>query len=222
VGAELTIESGFMKIQTVIRAAVVFAAMGAMLVGAGPVTGDTKPAVTASVAAVPAPNASTCPYVDLRFEVVVEERRLYLFDGGREVASHPVSVGKPGHETPRGEYEITLVTWNPDWIPPDSEWAEGREPKDPGEESNPMGRAKILWNAPYYTIHGTEAEHSLGEAQSHGSVRVSNPVVKELAELVMECGGAPRGEAWYEEVRASPTDMREVEIPDPIPLAVRG
>jgi lipoprotein-anchoring transpeptidase ErfK/SrfK len=210
-----------MNTQTLFRAAVVFAAMGAMLAGAGPAAGGAEPHANAAVAAVPAPNASDCPYDDLRFEVVVGERRLYLFDGDREVESHPVSVGKPGHETPRGEFEITLVTWNPDWIPPDSEWAEGRDPKEPGEEGNPMGRAKILWKAPYYTIHGTEAEHSLGEAQSHGSVRVSNPVVKELAELVMECGGAARSDAWYEEVRASPTDMREVEIHEPIPLEVR-
>lgn len=165
--------------------------------------------------------AADCPYADLRMEVVVSDRTLDVYDGDRAVASHPVAVGQPGHETPRGSYEMTVVTWNPDWIPPDSDWAEGRERKAPGEAGNPMGRAKILWSAPYYTVHGTEAEHSLGEAASHGSIRVSNPVVMALAELVMECGGAARPGAWYRDVKASPSDMREVPIPDPIPFAVR-
>jgi murein L,D-transpeptidase YcbB/YkuD len=179
----------------------------------------------AGIARVAWPGATAtgpdCPYDDLWMEVVVPERELRVYDGDERVATHPVAVGQPGHETPRGEYELSLVTWNPDWIPPDSEWAEGRERKDPGEPGNPMGRAKILWNAPYYTVHGTEAEQSLGEAASHGSVRVSNPVVKELGELVMECGGAARDESWYREVRASPTDMREVPLPEPIPFTVR-
>lgn len=166
------------------------------------------------------PAGPACPYDDLRMEVVVSERMLYVHDGDEVIRTHQVAVGQPGHETPPGDYELTLVTWNPDWIPPDSDWAADREPKDPGEEGNPMGRAKILWNPPYYTVHGTEAEHSLGEAASHGSIRVSNPVVKELAELVMECGGASRSQQWYDEVRASPADMREVAIPEPIPFLV--
>jgi hypothetical protein len=169
----------------------------------------------------PAGAAAQCPYDNLWMEVVVSDRELRVFDGGALVETHPVAVGQPGHETPRGDYEFTLVTWNPDWIPPDSEWAEGREPKDPGEDGNPMGRAKILWNPPYYTVHGTEAEESLGRAASHGSVRASNPVVMALSELVMECGAAPRDPAWYADVRASPRDMREVTIPEPIPFTVR-
>lgn len=182
---------------------------------ASPGAATTGPAGTPHAAAGP-----ECPYDVLSMEVVRSERRLYVYDGDEEVRSHPVAVGQPGHETPTGEYALTLVTWNPDWIPPDSEWAADREPKAPGEEGNPMGRVKILWHAPYYTVHGTEAEHSLGEAASHGSIRVSNPVVMELAEVVMECGGASRSAAWYQEVRASPMDMREVEIPDPVPFVV--
>jgi len=189
--------------------------IGAALVGATTVGTDPAAASDAGIA------GGDCPYSNLWMEVVRSDRELHVYDGDQRLDTHPVAVGQPDHETPRGEYELTMVTWNPDWIPPDSEWAADAEPKEPGEEGNPMGRAKILWNPPYYTVHGTEEEHSLGEAASHGSIRVSNPVVRELGELVMKCGGASRGAAWYRETWESPTDMREVPIPDPIPFIVR-
>lgn len=195
--------------------AVAGALVGGLLLGAV-AAGTDEPATAATAGA-----GADCPYSALWLEVVLSDRRLHVFDGDDRIDTHPVAVGQPGHETPTGEFEFTMVTWNPDWIPPDSEWAEDAEPKDPGEEGNPMGRAKILWNPPYYTVHGTNDEPSLGQAESHGSIRVSNPTVRELGELVMECGGAPRSTAWYQDTWDSPTDKREVGLSDPIPLVVR-
>jgi hypothetical protein len=155
----------------------------------------------------------------LRYEISLSERELYEFVDGEIVNSYPVSVGQPGHETPTGEWGIHRVDWNPDWTPPDSDWAAGAEPKDPGEAGNPMGRARIVYNMPY-TIHGTEDLASLGNAESHGSVRVANDVAKDIARRVMEHGGASRSEEWYRETVADPYTMRQVDVPNPIPIVI--
>ena len=111
----------------------------------------------------------------------------------------PVAVGQEGHETPTGEWGIHQVDWNPDWTPPDSDWSADSEYKAPGEEGNPMGRARLIFRAPY-SIHGTDAMDSLGQAASHGSVRVSNEEIFGLARLVQEHGGVERsaGRLWQE------------------------
>lgn len=157
---------------------------------------------------------------EMEIEVSRSERRLYVYVDGERVATHPVAVGQPGHETPRGEWGIHQIDWNPDWTPPDSDWAAGREPKEPGEPGNPMGRARLMFNPPY-TIHGTEALESLGQPASHGSIRVANDVAIELGKMIMAFGGADRDAEWVDQVLQDPTTMRSVSIPRPVPIRVR-
>ena len=156
----------------------------------------------------------------LRYEISVSARELYEYIDDERVNTYPIAVGKPGHATPRGSFAIHRVDWNPDWTPPDSEWADGETYKAPGESGNPMGRARLVFKAPY-TIHGTSDTGSLGRAASHGSVRIANDVVLRLARRIMEHGGAGRSESWYEDVIASPERMVQVNIPNPIPLRIR-
>jgi murein L,D-transpeptidase YcbB/YkuD len=78
---------------------------------------------------------------------------LYVYDNGERTHTYSVSVGLPGYETPKGEYKMREVIWNPWWHPPNSDWARGRKPESPGPD-NPMGRVKIHF-APLLYIHGT-------------------------------------------------------------------
>ncbi len=154
-----------------------------------------------------------------RLEVNRATRELYVYQDGQRVDTHQVAVGQDEYPTPTGEYRIHKVIWNPEWIPPDSDWAEDRERKAPGDPDNPMGRAQLLFDRPY-SIHGTDELESLGRAASHGSVRISNEVVTELARRVMEEGGASRPESWYREAQERRTEKREVDLPNPIPLRI--
>jgi lipoprotein-anchoring transpeptidase ErfK/SrfK len=156
----------------------------------------------------------------LRLEVSLSERELYIFIEDEVVRTLPVSVGKPGHETITGSYGIHHVDWNPDWTPPDSDWSADSEYKAPGAEGNPMGRARLIFRAPY-SIHGTDAVESLGGAESHGSIRVSNEDVFGLARLVQEHGGEERPESWYRTAVDTPTEMFEVPLPDPVSITIR-
>jgi lipoprotein-anchoring transpeptidase ErfK/SrfK len=168
---------------------------------------------------VEAPAPAPPPPPDLRLEVDVGARELHVIRGGDRVATHPVAVGTEEWPTRTGEWSIGQVVWNPEWIPPDEEWAEEEERAAPGDPENPLGRAQLVYDPPR-TIHGTNDPSSIGQAVSHGSIRVSNDVAVDLARQVMEAGGAGRDEAWYTRVQENRTERVSVGIPNPIPIRV--
>jgi lipoprotein-anchoring transpeptidase ErfK/SrfK len=155
----------------------------------------------------------------MRIEVDLAARQLHVFRGDEQVATHAVAVGRPEWPTPTGEWTIGQVVWNPRWIPPDQEWAEGEEVSEPGDPDNPLGRAQLVYEAPN-SIHGTNAPESIGQAVSHGSIRVTNDVAAQLARQVMEAGGAHRDEAFFERVRDNPAERVDIAIPNPVPIRI--
>lgn len=175
-------------------------------------------AATAAIAVGPWPgSADRGAEEGMRLEISISERQLYEFIDGELENTFDVSVGRAGFETPTGDFRIHRIDWNPDWVPPDSDWAEGYDPKPPGHPDNPMGRVRMVYRAPY-SIHGTEVLESLGHARSHGSVRMANDDIISLARRVMEHGGVERSDGWYDEVLANPDRMYEVEIENPVRL----
>ena len=159
------------------------------------------------------------PPPEIRLEVNLAARELYVYRGDQRTATHPVAVGSKEWPTPTGEWTISQVIWNPRWIPPQEEWAKDEEEKEPGDPENPLGRAQLVYRAPN-SIHGTNEPASLGKAVSHGSIRVSNEVAMELARQAMEAGGAGKDESWYQQARENRKERREVILPSPIPIRV--
>jgi lipoprotein-anchoring transpeptidase ErfK/SrfK len=173
-----------------------------------------------SPGAMPAPGQQQQPAGgDMRIEVNLAARELHVFRGGQRVATHPVAVGSEEWPTPTGEWSIGQVVFNPRWIPPQEEWAEDEEISEPGDPDNPLGRAQLVYSPPN-SIHGTNEPSSLGQAVSHGSIRVSNEVALELARMVMEAGGAQRDDAWHRQARENRTTRQDVNIPNPVPIRV--
>lgn len=111
------------------------------------------------------------------------------------------------------------VVWNPEWIPPDESWAEERHPRKPGDPANPLGEAQLVYDPPR-TIHGTNDPASVGKPVSHGSIRMTNEVVKQLARQLMEATGAGKDEAWYQEAQTNRTEKRIVDLPQLVPIRV--
>jgi lipoprotein-anchoring transpeptidase ErfK/SrfK len=164
--------------------------------------------------AFPGQHKAKAQTAQLEFTVDRSERKLYVRRGEAVIQTAPVAVGKPGHATPTGSWEFTQVDINPDWTPPNSDWSRDASYTPPGHPDNPMGRARLNYNRPY-TIHGTEALHSLGTAASHGSIRVSNRVAIELAELLLREGGSWQGQEWFVGMLANPTRMYEIPLVTP-------
>ncbi|HYE93397.1 MAG TPA: L,D-transpeptidase [Terriglobales bacterium] len=178
-------------------------------------TDEERARSEADSAARPAPP----PPPELRLEVDLAARRLTVFRNEQAVATHPVAVGSPEWPTPTGEWTIGQVIFNPRWVPPEESWAEDEEIAEPGDPDNPLGRAQLVYQAPN-SIHGTNEPESLGQAVSHGSIRVSNEVAVELARMVMQAGGARADEALIRNALANPTERVEVAIPRPVPIRV--
>ncbi|HSU12735.1 L,D-transpeptidase [Longimicrobium sp.] len=180
-------------------------------------------AVSVLGAGAPAPlgEASTAPRDDeFYLSVDLSARTLSVVRNGETVNSYPVAIGQPAHPTPTGEYRIRHIVWNPRWVPPDARWARGKRPRDPGDPRNPMGRVKMFFRDPDLYVHGTRETDSLGEAESHGCVRMSNSTVIAVARQVMEHGGEPRPAGWFRRVLDSVTATRQVYLSRPVLIKI--
>jgi murein L,D-transpeptidase YcbB/YkuD len=147
-------------------------------------------------------------------------RRLSIYQGNTEVESYPVAIGTGSKPTPRGNYTIRKIVWNPAWIPPDADWAKDKKPQPPGAKENPMKLVKIFFKEPDYYIHGTSAVETLGEEASHGCLRMDPDDAYRVARYLMEHGGEPRDESWFWRVLHFRSETRTVYLSNPIAMAV--
>jgi lipoprotein-anchoring transpeptidase ErfK/SrfK len=109
---------------------------------------------------------------------------LRLWEHLKLAETYTVAVGQEGLETPEGLYAIQEKEENPTWHVPESSWAGSLAGQDiPPGPSNPI---KARWMGIFEGagIHGTEETWSLGQAASHGCVRMSIPDVEELYDRV--------------------------------------
>lgn len=109
------------------------------------------------------------------------ERRVYVYQGDSQIASYPVAVGKPGWETPTGTFQVIEKVENPQWQNP---WTGEVRPAGP---NSALGLRWIgFWHDGKDSIgfHGTPTVNSIGQAASHGCVRMRNEDIVALFEKV--------------------------------------
>ena len=109
------------------------------------------------------------------------QRRVYLYQGEQVIASYPVAVGKAGWETPTGNFKVMQKIENPVWQDP---WT--GEVRSPGPNTALGLRWIGFWTDGKDAIgfHGTPTVNSIGQAASHGCVRMRNEDVVALFEQV--------------------------------------
>jgi hypothetical protein len=118
-------------------------------------------------------------------ELVVDlsDRRVYIYRSHHLEKSYPVAIGKADWETPIGVFQVMDKQQNPTWQNPIT----GKI--IPPGPTNPLGVAWIgFWVDGGHQIgfHGTPEEASIGEAISHGCVRMRNKDILELFNEVQE------------------------------------
>ncbi len=116
-----------------------------------------------------------------RLVLRLRSRRVHLIKGDREIVSYPVAVGKTGWETPQGQFEVMQKIPDPVWKHP---WNGNLVPPGP---RNPLGRRWIGFARDGNNLigfHGTIDESLIGQAVSHGCVRMRNADVEALFEQV--------------------------------------
>ena len=123
-------------------------------------------------------------------EVSLSERQLRIIEDGEVEEVYGIAIGRPSHPTPTGRFRTGKIEWNPSWTPPPADWARNKTYQPPGSPANPMQGVKIYFRAPYYFIHGTNDPGSIGEAASHGCIRMSEGDAKDLANWIEDHGGS--------------------------------
>ncbi|HEX7090600.1 MAG TPA: L,D-transpeptidase [Longimicrobiales bacterium] len=169
-------------------------------------------------AAVPGPRAPPDTVPALALVLNVPAARLDALEYGRLARSWDVAVGERRYPTPLGSFWISEVTWNPWWVPPQSDWAAGQTRTPPGP-ANPMGRVKLRFFKDYY-LHGTPLEETVGRAASHGCVRLRNAAAIELATLVHRHAGPALPPGELERLVANPAATRTLPLATAVPLQI--
>lgn len=150
---------------------------------------------------------------ELVLRVNLPAYELEVWEGDEVIRTYAVTIGAPGYDTPTGEYAVDRIVWNPWWHPPDSKWAEDEEDTPPGP-GNPMGRVKLRFEGLLY-FHGTSAESQLGQARSHGCIRLANADVLDLARLIAERKGV-LSPAEIDALEANHRSTRDVRLEEPV------
>jgi len=126
------------------------------------------------------------PYLLLR----LSERRLYLKDGERTEppGGYPVAIGKARFPTPTGRFQINEMVENPDFLMFDfNDTSRPNRGRIPPGINNPLGLRWIGFaHAHGWAVgfHGTSKTQFLGQAVSHGCVRMRNDdIVKVFARV---------------------------------------
>jgi lipoprotein-anchoring transpeptidase ErfK/SrfK len=190
------------------------AAFAALLLAAGLAFMSTQPQTE--------PPAVSYDAASVRMLIDISDRKLYVEEDGNRIQSFNVAVGTDRHPTPTGSYDVSRIIWNPRWVPPNSDWAEGEKVREPGDPKNPMGRVKIFFKEPTYYIHGTNAESSIGSAASHGCVRMLNDEVIDLARLLVDRTGTPVEPGLIQRLINRVRQTRELRLETPVPLRVQS
>lgn len=114
--------------------------------------------------------------------VDLSDRLVYLYRDDRLQASYPVAVGQLGWETPTGSFQVLQMNLNPAWRQPIT-----GEVIPAGANHNPLGDRWIgFWSDGRHQIgfHGTNEEHLIGQAVSHGCLRMRNQDIRMLYQQV--------------------------------------
>lgn len=111
------------------------------------------------------------------------DARLVVYRHGTEaVLAWECGIGKEGHDTPPGTYEIGLRQTDPAYMP------DGRQARPFGHPENPLGTRWLAWHLDgentSYGIHGTWEPEGVGQRVSQGCVRMRNEDVEVLYDLL--------------------------------------
>jgi lipoprotein-anchoring transpeptidase ErfK/SrfK len=143
-------------------------------------TNNSTPVVPPTTKPVVA-TKSLPPIEAVNIVLKLRERKVYVYQGERVIATYPVAVGRKGRETPTGEWQVMETIVNPGWTNFNTGAVVPPGPK------NPMGTRWIaFWTDGLDTIgfHGTPDVKSVGKAVSNGCVRMYDKDVQAMYALV--------------------------------------
>lgn len=112
-------------------------------------------------------------------------RTVRLFKRLHIVRRYTVAVGAAGYDTPAGLHRVLSKQVNPTWYVPNRPWAGSLAGQTipPGDSRNPL-KARFIALGGGVGFHGTADLASIGQAASHGCIRMRIPDVISLYDRV--------------------------------------
>ncbi|XHX76772.1 MAG: L,D-transpeptidase [Stenomitos frigidus ULC029] len=140
------------------------------------------PAVLTTLPPLPALHSTPADAaLAVRLVVKLSQRQVYVYRGEQVLAKYRIAIGKRGWETPTGSFKVLSKEKNPVF----KSFRTGKLIK-PGPD-NPLGVRWIgIWTdgKTQLGFHGTNQEELLGQAVSHGCIRMRNRDVTAMFDLV--------------------------------------
>jgi lipoprotein-anchoring transpeptidase ErfK/SrfK len=112
-----------------------------------------------------------------RVEVDLASRHLTVYEDDAVVLETPVAIGSPDAPTPTGTFAIVDSLQSPN---PDGDYG----PRALGVGGYSTTFSEFAGGDGQIGIHGTNDPSSIGQAVSHGCVRVPNDVITRLADIL--------------------------------------
>ena len=145
---------------------------------------------------------------DLRMTVNIPAFQLTLWQGDKEVKTYQIGIGRKDFPLPSGLRYAKQIVFNPDWIPPDSEWVlehdvapgEVVEADDP---RNPLGKIKIPLGHGGILIHQAFKPTDLGHLVSHGCARLLLDELYDLIDKIIAARSVPVSRQQIERAKNS-------------------
>jgi lipoprotein-anchoring transpeptidase ErfK/SrfK len=151
----------------------------------------------AAGASIQVPNVSQTPPPSGNVAKLVISRKGYwthaVDASGKVIAHFPSTLGAGYDPSPSGDFKVTGISHNPGFNYQPSLMAEVPDTRPtaklkPGPNS-PVGVVWMALSKPHYGIHGTSSPETIGYANSHGCVRLTNWDAEILSGMVK--GGTP-------------------------------
>ncbi len=133
----------------------------------------------------PDPNSAPAAAAKTSVKVDVKTNMLGVFEGDKIIAAYPVTVGSTQTATPIGEWKVRGVAKLPTFRYDERMLKRGKRSKNfhmlPPGPNSPVGVVWIALNKRGIGIHGTDDPNTIGQAASHGCIRLANWDVVRLA-----------------------------------------
>lgn len=170
----------------------------------------------ASEALHPTPPETALPAPDVHIEVNIPATEMTLFENGTALFTRRIAIGQGVYPTPEQRSSIKKIEWNPWWYPPPSDWAQDEKPTPPGP-LNPMGLVKLPLSEAIL-FHGTNKPSTVGQAASHGCMRMHNRDVVAIAWYLQQNFSDKKDPSFKELYRKNSHTTYVVPLERPVPV----
>ena len=143
---------------------------------------------------------------DIRITVNIPAFQLTFWQNNKEVKTYQIGIGRKDFQLPSGLRYAREVIFNPDWIPPDSEWVyehdvEPGERVDAEDPRNPLGKVKIPLGNGGILIHQAFKPGDIGHLVSHGCVRLRLNELYEFIDQIITARSLPASRQQIEQAK---------------------